>query len=187
MWILEYRNSLILLRLIMNLIVAFLTSKKVNHDALLIHGMLNIAIYGHISRGLNGVGSQNKFHPLFLGSQTHSSNLHHLFKIALMTKLVPKTWNQCFCLWYHLSPSYQHGCLRYNILSWDTWAVQKLCKHSKLYEDAIFLVKPTIRDTPSISKQKLRFTKYVGLRSFSAFLAWNCMRCIALTMPFPVS
>jgi hypothetical protein len=91
MWILEYRNSLILLRLIMNLIVAFLTFKKVNHDALLIHGMLNIAIYGHISRGLNGVGSQNKFHPLFLGSQTHSSNLHHLFKITLMTKLVPKT------------------------------------------------------------------------------------------------
>ena len=41
--------------------------------------------------------------------------------------------------------------------------------------------------TPSVSYQKLRFTKYVGLRSFFAFLARNCVRCIALTKHFPVS
>ena len=41
--------------------------------------------------------------------------------------------------------------------------------------------------TPSVSYQKLRFTKYVGLRSFFAFLAQNYVRCIALTKHFPVS
>jgi hypothetical protein len=41
--------------------------------------------------------------------------------------------------------------------------------------------------TPSVSKQKLRFTKYVGLGSFFAFLARNCVHCIALTKRFPVN
>jgi hypothetical protein len=44
-----------------------------------------------------------------------------------------------------------------------------------------------LTSTPSISKQKLRYTRYVGLRSFLAFLARNCLRCIALTKCFPVS
>jgi hypothetical protein len=44
-----------------------------------------------------------------------------------------------------------------------------------------------LTSTPSISKQKLRYTRYVGLRSFLAFLARNCLRCIALTKRFPVS
>jgi hypothetical protein len=34
---------------------------------------------------------------------------------------------------------------------------------------------------------KLRFTKSAGLRSFFAFLAQNCVRCIVLTKRFPVS
>ena len=41
--------------------------------------------------------------------------------------------------------------------------------------------------TSSVSYQKLRFTKYVGLRSIFAFLARNYVRCIALTKHFPVS
>ena len=41
--------------------------------------------------------------------------------------------------------------------------------------------------TPSVSKQKLRFTKYVGLRSIFAFLAQNHVRCIALIKRFRVS
>jgi hypothetical protein len=41
--------------------------------------------------------------------------------------------------------------------------------------------------TPSVSKQKLRFTKSMGLRSVFAFLARNRVRCIALTKRFPVS
>jgi hypothetical protein len=44
-----------------------------------------------------------------------------------------------------------------------------------------------LEHTPSVSKQKLHFTKYVGLRSFLAFLAQNCVRCIALTKRFPMS
>jgi hypothetical protein len=44
-----------------------------------------------------------------------------------------------------------------------------------------------ISHTPSFSKQKLRYTKYVGLRSFFAFLARNCVHCIALTKRFPMS
>jgi hypothetical protein len=41
--------------------------------------------------------------------------------------------------------------------------------------------------TPFVSEQKLRFTKSVGLMTFFAFLARNCVRCIALTKRFPVS
>jgi hypothetical protein len=41
-------------------------------------------------------------------------------------------------------------------------------------------------NTPSVSKEKLRYTKSVGLRSFFAFSARNCVRCIALTKHFPV-
>jgi hypothetical protein len=46
---------------------------------------------------------------------------------------------------------------------------------------------PRLVHTPSVSKQKLRFTKSMGLRSFFAFLARNRVRCIALTKRFPVS
>jgi hypothetical protein len=51
----------------------------------------------------------------------------------------------------------------------------------------MFISQKLIPNTPSVSKQKLRYTKFVGLRSFLAFLARNCVRCIALTKRFPVS
>jgi hypothetical protein len=38
--------------------------------------------------------------------------------------------------------------------------------------------------TPSVSNQKFCFTESVGLRLFFAFLARNCVRCIALTKAF---
>ena len=65
-----------------------------------------------------------------------------------------------------------------------------LQQHFKRYLFNITTCTPTCTvflNTPSVSYQKLRFTKYVELRSFFAFLARNCVRCIALTKHFPVS
>lgn len=41
--------------------------------------------------------------------------------------------------------------------------------------------------TPSVSNQKLRFRKSMGLRLFFAFLAQHCVHCIVLTKRFLVS
>ena len=38
--------------------------------------------------------------------------------------------------------------------------------------------------TPLVPKQKLCFRKSVGLRSFFAFLAQNCVHCIVITKQF---
>jgi hypothetical protein len=82
-----------------------------------------------------------------------------------------------------LSPRYRKGmgshedppCFDVLLLDWNTTLSMHLGTRYLL------------ENTPSVSKQKLRFTKSVRLRSFFVFLAQNCVRCIALTKRFPVS
>jgi hypothetical protein len=72
--------------------------------------------------------------------------------------------------------------------SWQWWKSRlpsTKIDYKEIKENVI--CKRGLLSTPSVSKQKLRYTKPVGLRSIFAFLARNCVRCIALTKRFPVS
>jgi hypothetical protein len=85
------------------------------------------------------------------------------------------------------TPQLLKDILAFNIYTNDPHRASFVCVCIHVWASSSLYLLYWLVYTLSVSKQKLRFRKSVGLRSFFTFLAQNCVRCIALTKLFLAS